>query len=59
MEGEVTLTTNEETESGSSRAVDERTSFNRKQKRVILGKLLCTWQGERERELELESSAGY
>lgn len=50
MEGEVTLTTNEETESGSSRAVDERTSFNRKQKRVILGKLLCTWQGERERE---------
>ena len=38
---EHTLTTKEEIESGSSRAVEERTSSSRKQKRVILGKLLC------------------
>lgn len=37
----VTFTTKEEMESGSSRAVEERTSFNRKQKSVILGKVLC------------------
>lgn len=37
----ITLTTKEEMESGSSRAVEERTSVNRKQKRVILGNVLC------------------
>ena len=37
---EPTLTTNEETESGSSRVVEDRTSFSRKQNRDIFGKLL-------------------
>lgn len=37
----ITLTTKEEIQSGSSRAVEERTSFNKKQNRVILGKALC------------------
>ena len=48
---EHTLTTKEEIESGSSRAVEERTSSSRKQKRVILGKLLCK---ERERHIRLD-----
>ena len=36
--GVPTLITNDETESGSSRAVEERTSFSKKQNRDILGK---------------------
>jgi hypothetical protein len=42
------LTTNEETESGSSRVVDDRTSFSRKQNRDIFGKLLYS-NGEEQR----------
>ena len=47
-ECEPTLTTNEETESGSSRVVDDRTSFSRKQNRDIFGKLLYS-NGEEQR----------